>query len=183
MNCGDDKCNPWKRVNLNKPNNLFGEGDFDEIYERMLKEFNQTLKNPQLGAGPYVWGYSVKVGPDGKPEIKEFGNKPDLDEKQETERVEEMQGARKPLVDVMEGEEEVNVIAEMPGVDKEDIHVDATETDVEISAENEGRKYHETVELDAEVIPDSAEAKYNNGILELVFKRKQKEEKKKIDIE
>lgn len=195
MDCNDDRCNPWRKgnLNINRFNDLFGrfggfkgfEG-FDEMYERMLKEFTQTFKNPELGAGPYVWGFSIKVGPDGKPQIKEFGNRPGLDDEGQTEQTEApegVQGARKPLIDVMEGEEEVNIIAEMPGVDKEDIHVDASETSVEISAETEDRKYHETVELGAEVIPDSAKAKYNNGVLEVVFKRKQKEEKKKINID
>ncbi len=189
MDCNDDRCNPWRRGNLNRNRftDLFGGfGDFDEMYERMLKEFTQTFKNPELGAGPYVWGFSVKLGPDGKPEIKEFGNRPGLDEEQPTEGTEVtegMQGARKPLIDVMEGEEEVNVIAEMPGVNKEDIHVDASETSVEVTAETEDRKYHEVVDFGAEVIPDSAQAKYNNGVLEIVFKRKHKEEKKKINID
>lgn len=187
MDCNDDRCNPWKKGNLNidRFNDLFsgfGFGGFDEMYEKVLKEFNQTLKNPELGARSYVWGFSVRVGPDGEPEIKEFGNRPSLDT-EEVEEVEEMQGARKPLIDVIEGEEEVNVIAEMPGVSKEDIHVDASETSVEISAETEDRKYHEVVELGAEVLPDTAKAKYNNGVLEVVFERKQKEEKKKINID
>ncbi|MFO7965999.1 MAG: archaeal heat shock protein Hsp20 [Archaeoglobaceae archaeon] len=189
MDCNDDRCNPWKKKNLNRNrfNEIFGGfGDFDEMYERMLKEFTQTFKNPQLGAGPYVWGFSMKVGPDGKPVIKEFGNRPGLDEEEQSEQTgvtEEVQGARKPLVDVMRGEDEVSIIAEMPGVNKEDINVDASETNVELTAETKDRRYHETVELGAEVIPDSAQAKYNNGILEVVFKRKHKEEKKKIDID
>ncbi|MFP4558145.1 MAG: archaeal heat shock protein Hsp20, partial [Archaeoglobaceae archaeon] len=179
MDCNDDRCNPWRRGNLNvdRFNDLFGGfEDFEEIYERVLKEFTQNFKNPQLGTRPYVWGFSVKVGPDGEPEIKEFGNRPGLDEEQPTEEVEDahIEGARRPLIDVMEGEEEVNIIAEMPGVNKEDIHVDASENNVEITAETEDRKYHEVVELGTEILPDTAKAKYNNGVLEIVFKRKQK---------
>jgi HSP20 family protein len=128
-------------------------------------------------AKPIVRGFSIRIGPDGKPEIREFGTKPTIRE----EGIEE----RKPLIDVMETDEEVHVIAEMPGVNKEDIDVNASETSVEIKAEGENRKYFETVDLPCEVIPESAKARYNNGVLEIIFKKKhpKKEEKKKIKVE
>lgn len=152
---------------------------FDEIVERMFKDIDEFFKTASRGEmKPFVRGFSIRIGPDGKPEIKEFGNRPDIISK---EGIEE----RKPLIDVMEGDEEVNIIVEMPGVNKEDIDVNASETTVEIKAEGETRKYYERAELPCEVIPDSAKARYNNGVLEIIFKKKypRKGDTKKIKIE
>ncbi|WP_456475857.1 Hsp20 family protein [Candidatus Pyrohabitans sp.] len=41
-----------------------------------------------------------------------------------------------------------------------------------IEAERDGKKYRRVVALDAEVDPDTAKARYNNGILEIKFKLK-----------
>lgn len=66
-----------------------------------------------------------------------------------------------------------------------DIDISSSETSVDIKAEGATRRYSESVDLGCEVIPDSAKARYNNGVLEIVFKRKEpkKEERKKVDIE
>jgi HSP20 family protein len=73
----------------------------------------------------------------------------------------------------------------MPGVNKDDIELNADETSLEIKAEGENRKYYEVVSLPAEVIPDSAKARYNNGVLEVVFRKKhpRREDKRKIKID
>jgi HSP20 family protein len=113
---------------------------------------------------PIIRGFSIRIGPDGRPEIREFGTKPLIKEM----GVEE----RKPLVDVIETDNEIQVIAEMPGVKKEDIELKATERSLEIKAEGETRKYHEVVSLPADVDPDSAKARYNNGVLEVILQKK-----------
>ena len=151
--------------------------EFDELFRRMMKEFDELIRTAELSEGkPIVRGFSIRIGPDGKPEIREFGTKPSI--KEEIDQ-------RKPLVDVIETDEEVQVIAEMPGVNKEDIELSASETKLEIKAEGENRKYYEVVDLPDEVDPDSAKARYNNGVLEVVLKKKhpKKESKKKINIE
>ncbi len=151
---------------------------FDDIFERMMRDIEEMLRLAERGEiKPIVRGFSIRIGPDGKPEIKEFGTKP---EALVREGVEE----RRPLIDVIETDDEVQVIAEMPGVRKEDIDLNATERTLEIKAEGENRRYHEIVELPCEVIPDSAKARYNNGVLEVVFKKKHPERKgKKIKVE
>jgi len=150
---------------------------FDEIIERMMRDFDELFRRATSGEfKPIIRGFSVRIGPDGKPEIREFGTKPPI-----REDIEE----RKPLIDVIETDDEIQVIAEMPGVNKEDIELNASETSLEIKAEGESRKYYEVVSLPAEVIPDSARARYNNGVLEVVLKKKypKKEEKKRIKID
>ncbi len=149
---------------------------FDEIFERMMRDIEDIMRRAESGEiRPIVRGFSIRIGPDGKPEIREFGTKPTI-----REGVEE----RKPLVDVIETDDEVQVIAEMPGVSKDDIELNATETSLEIRAESENRKYYEVVELPAEVDPDSAKARYNNGVLEVILKKKYpKKGGKKIKVE
>ena len=151
---------------------------FDEIVERIMRDFEEMFRRFEKEGEirPIIRGFSIRIGPDGKPEIKEFGTKPEIREK----GIEE----RKPLIDIIETDDEVQVIAEMPGVNKEDIDLNATEKSLEIKAEGENRRYHEVVELPCEVIPDSAKARYNNGVLEVIFKKKHPEKKgKKIKIE
>ncbi|WP_457549912.1 archaeal heat shock protein Hsp20 [Archaeoglobus sp.] len=173
----------WRRRRREEwePFDMFGrEFDFiDEIFERMVRDIEELFRRFEKGEGeikPIIRGFSIRIGPDGKPEIKEFGTKPEIKET----GVEE----RKPLIDVIETDEEVQVIAEMPGVSKDDIELNATEREIEIKAESENRRYYERVELPCEVIPDSAKARYNNGVLEVIFKKKHPEKKgKKIKVE
>jgi HSP20 family protein len=174
----------WRRKRREEwdPFDIFGREFelFDEIFERMIRDVEEMFRRFERGEGeikPIIRGFSIRIGPDGKPEIKEFGTKPEAMIK---EGIEE----RKPLIDVIETDDEVQVIAEMPGVNKEDIDLNATERSLEIKAEGENRRYYERVELPCEVIPDSAKARYNNGVLEVVFKKKHPEKKgKKIKIE
>lgn len=154
---------------------------FDEIAEKIFKDLEELFRGAgRLSKGKsFVKGFTIRMGPEG-PEINEFGSKPRSVTKGSEESEE-----RKPLIDVMKGDEEVTVIAEMPGVNKEDIDINADENSVDIKAEGSTMRYSESVDLKCEVIPDSAKARYNNGVLEIVFKRKepQKEKKKKVDIE
>jgi HSP20 family protein len=167
---------------------------FDEIAEKMFRDLDEFIRAASSGEmfrdldefiraassgemRPFVRGFSIRIGPDGKPEIKEFGTKPGAIKREIEER--------KPLIDVMETDENIHIIAEMPGINKEDIDLNASERSVEIKAEGENRKYYETIELPCEAIPESAKARYNNGVLEIVFKKAQakKEDRKKIQIE
>ncbi|MEM0001725.1 MAG: archaeal heat shock protein Hsp20 [Desulfurococcaceae archaeon] len=153
-----------------------------ELERRMFEEFREykpeRFREYERMEGPFVYGFSITIGPDGKPIIREFGNvrrvrgKPSI--------VEE----REPLVDVFESENEVTVVAEMPGVDKEKIEVKVTEDGktLVINASNEKRKYYKEVELPAKVDPSSAKASYKNGVLEVKLKKIGKEEGRGIKI-
>uniref|UniRef100_A0A7J2TIJ6 Hsp20/alpha crystallin family protein n=1 Tax=Archaeoglobus fulgidus TaxID=2234 RepID=A0A7J2TIJ6_ARCFL len=139
--------------------------EFDEIFRRMMRDIESVFRFGEWKESrPIIRGFSIRIGPDGRPEIREFGTKPLIKEM----GIEE----RKPLVDVIETDNEIQVIAEMPGVKKEDIELKATERSLEIKAEGETRKYHEVVNLPAEVDPDSAKARYNNGVLEVILQKK-----------
>ena len=166
--------------------------DIEEMMEREFKEFSTRVpkdlvrerKLPDGSTvrewGPFVYGYSMTIGPDGKPKIREFGNvkpsskpeafgltKPSLDIKEE----------REPLVDVVDANGEIKVVAELPGVEKEDIKLHGTEDTLTITVNTPKRKYFKEVRLATRINPKEAKTKYKNGVLEVTIP-KIKEKKK-----
>jgi HSP20 family protein len=158
--------------------------EMEKMFEENMKEFEDKVPKELVREkrlpdgtirkewGPFVYGYSVTIGPDGKPVVREFGNvKPSrlmgkLSVKNE----------REPLIDVFSVDEQIKVVAEVPGVNKEDIKVTATENTVTIRADTPERKYYREVELPDAIEPASAQSTYKNGILEITCKRKNKRE-------
>ena len=51
---------------------------FEDIQTRTPKELVKEYKTPEGGTvrevGPLVYGYSMIIGPDGRPKVREFGN-------------------------------------------------------------------------------------------------------------
>jgi HSP20 family protein len=184
---------------------------FDEMRNRMEREFEDGIKQFESNApkdlvreyetpegakvreyGPFVYGYSMTVGPDGRPKVREFGNvKSPFREGQSglgkgmfgttTTTRPLISSEREPLVDISTTDKEIKVVVEMPGVNKENIKINAYNSTLEVTAtDNEGRtrKYHETIELPEEADLATAKSKYNNGILEITFTKKDKSKPK-----
>ncbi len=144
----------------------FGSGfqDFDRMIESMLKTMG-----PNSNSNSAFYGYSVNVGPDGKPHVRQFGNvTPTPNGPLEL-------GSREPFVDVVANDKDqtVKVVAEMPGVQKENIELDTTEDTLTIKTTKTDRKYNTTVPLKPAVDPSSAKASYRNGVLEVVLRMKE----------
>jgi HSP20 family protein len=155
------------------------EREFEDIEKTVPKDSVREFNTPQGGkvreVGPLVYGYSMTVGPDGKPKVKEFGNikparrygfgtgfgKP------------EIRGEMEPLADVTTTDKEIKVVIEMPGLSQDKIKVDAYEDKVEVKSDDPQRKYHRIVELPPEVDIETARCAYNNGILEITFNKKE----------
>lgn len=175
-------------------------GDLDRLIREMEKEMAETIrqmenqlpedmlretKSPDGSIrreyGPFVYGYSVKIGPDGKPVIREFGNmKPGLSEEEQPMSLQER---REPLVDVIEDDDSIKVVAELPGVEKEDIKLHATVRGMTINVENAERKYFKELEFPVEIDRGTAKSTYRNGVLEIVFQKKQDDIGTPINIE
>ena len=160
--------------------------DIDEVFERMFQDMARGMPKEQMTEkklpdgstirqyGPYVYGYSMSVGPDGKPVIQEFGNvKPSKRpgafgfEQPALEPTD----SREPLVDVINEPQQVRVVAELPGVEKPEIKTSITEEALTIKVDSASRKYYKEVQLPAGVDPDSSKASYNNGVLEIVLQK------------
>lgn len=148
---------------------------FDDEFDRLFKKMSRSFMNlddifedvKETGDiqryGPFYYGYTMTIGPDGKPVVKEYGNvKPSLLPTSDT---------REPLVDTLVDEKEkvLKLVAEMPGVEKKDVKVVVDEKIVNIDAEHGEKKYHAKVPIKYKVDKDSAKASYKNGILELKF--------------
>jgi HSP20 family protein len=163
--------------------------DIDQMMKEMEKMMQEAFRNVEQQVprnlvkerklddgsivremGPIVYGYSVKIGPDGKPVVRKFGNIDafpnvlggGLAVKEE----------REPLVDIIKGENELRVVAEVPGVNKEDLRVTANENSITLESVTGQPRYHKIIELPETIDPKTAKSTYKNGILELSFKRK-----------
>jgi HSP20 family protein len=156
------------------------EKEFEELAKKVPRDLVRETTLPDGSKvnewGPFVYGYSVTIGPDGKPQIREFGNvkpeakfgKPQLNIKEE----------REPLVDIIPSNNEIRVIAELPGVDKKDIKLHGTERSLTISVDIPQRKYYKEVELPSRVDPKEAKSSYKNGVLEVTLQKKGEEKLK-----
>jgi HSP20 family protein len=153
------------------------EQQFKNIENRAPKDLIREYESPGGGkireVGPLVYGYSMTVGPDGKPKIREFGNvKSPLSRGSFSQTTPVILSEREPLADVATTDKEIKVVVEMPGVSKENIKVNAYDSSVEISTtEGAQRKYHEIIELPPEADIETAKSSYNNGILEITFQK------------
>ena len=146
------------------------DDEFERIFKRMSRSFFdvddifEDFKKNGSFSGPHYYGYTMTVGPDGKPIVKEYGNvKPGLLPSSDT---------REPIVDtiVNEKDNQVKLVAEMPGVEKSDVKIVVQDNNiVNIDAEHGDKKYHANVPVQYKVDKDSVKASYKNGILEIVF--------------
>jgi len=180
----------WSRRRWKGPLSNWFE-DFERTFEEMFqgmelpKELIRERKLPDGGTvremGPFVYGYSFSVGPDGKPVIREFGNvKPSISGGTSDARPKlTVKDEREPLVDAIVNDETVKVVAELPGVEKPDIAVECDGRTLTLKVDTEKRRYYKRLDLPAEVDPDTSKANYKNGVLELVLTRKTKGPKPK----
>jgi HSP20 family protein len=178
----------WRRFRKMMRLPFFGEGFFDDIdrlTEEMLRDASQRApkelvrerKAPDGSTireiGPIVYGYSMKVGPDGRPVVREFGN---LKAPQTRglragiPRI-ELADSREPLVDVIDQGDSVKVVAELPGVDKSEIKLNCDGKTVTLSVDTAERRYYKQEPLGSDVDPDTARATYKNGVLEVTLSK------------
>ena len=173
------------------------ERDIADMHERMDNMFKQAmdgkLEKPGPG-GPFVYGFSMRTGPDGVPHIQEFGNmQPELRERMSQPRrlpftasgelgscntsessdsseSKDFQ-SRKPLTDIMECDDHLTITMELPGIEKKDIELEILDNKLEVNVDTPVRKYHNKLPLPAEVDPKSISANFKNGVLDVNVKR------------
>jgi HSP20 family protein len=160
---------PWK----------FSRGileDIDTEFEEVANMLNRVFQTVREGGPssiahfPYCYGYQLRVGPDGKPKVREFGNvRPSV------RGLIEQTGIGEPMVDtaINKKENTLTITAEMPGVTKQDIKVNVADGFVSIHAEQAEKKYHIDIPVNTQLDDGSAKATYSNGILELKIKLKE----------
>lgn len=191
---------------MNFNTDLFKEfNQMQEEMEKIYNQFNDIGYNPPKElvreyetedgskvreVGPIVYGYSMTIGPDGYPRIREFGH---IKRSRPTQlngsrdqldlgAAPRIRGEREPLADINTTNKEIKVILEIPGVKKEDIRLDLYGNNLEISTMHGQRKYKRTLEIPSDAEIDSARSTYNNGILEITFDKKRSTKSKGREI-
>ncbi len=167
---------------------LFGFSEIERMHEEMMRMmermmrlslFNLSEKDlERLAKQPntYVYGYSIRIGPDGKPVIREFGNfKPEIKQPP-------LSNEREPLVDIMEDDKNITIVVELPGVEKDEIDLRGNGKELKIKVDGKKRKYSKVISLPDNVTFDKAKATYNNGILEISIPKSKKACKKEKKI-
>lgn len=156
--------------------------EMERYVEKELKEADES-KEKFIVRGPFIYGVSIKFGKDGVPIVRKFGNV-NIGEALKQRQKESYEGKisvenfayqREPLVDIIEDDKTIRIIAEVPGVEKNDIKINTTEKILTIDVDTEKRKYHKKINFQCEVIPETAKATYKNGVLEIVIEKKEKE--------
>jgi len=172
------------RSQMQKMFDEFNDSNHDTTSKELVKEYQTPDGSKIRQVGPIVYGYSMTIGPDGKPKIQEFGNV------RPSERGFEMGGRtrprlsdeREPLVDINTTTDQVTIVLEMPGVKKEDIKINATEDLVEVKSTDVKRKYHKNIELPKNIDIESVKSQFNNGVLEITFNKKKENKPKGKEI-
>lgn len=136
----------------------------DNLANDSAKDFFAEKEEKKFST-PYVFGFSVSIGPDGKPQVHRFGS---LHSSVQNER---MDKESEPLVDIFDCRKEVIVVAELLGVDKNDVKLGASESALRISVDTPERSFYKNLCLPAKVHADSMQATYKNGVLEVHLKK------------
>jgi len=192
MSSDNDDYSEWLRKRRNQSKDSFF-GNIDNMFREMEKMMDEELKNftgkiPKeyvkerkmsdgrtvKELGPFVYGYSMKIGTDGKPEIQEFGNI-----KKGLKGAPQVKEEREPLVDIVETIDDVHVVVELPGVEKSDIKLHGTEDSLTISVDTPQYKYYKEVELPVKVRVKEANSTYKNGVLEVILPKVENTNKSK----
>lgn len=147
--------------------------EFDRYFEDFERSIEDVIKasvntGQKAFSKPVVTGMAMGFGPEGKPRVQFFGDNligPD--------------GFRAPIYEqsVDEKEGTLRLLFELPGVEKEDVQISALEDRVSLQAEKGERKYRADLSVQSPIDPESGTASYKNGVLEVVFKLRDKNNK------
>ena len=159
---------------LNGVSNLIEKaGELAEKGEQLSKRGEFRIKGipPGVQGGKElkgVYGFTVRTLAGGTPKVETFGN---IKKTPKGPVVEEM---REPIVDLFDEDEAIKVIAEMPGIEEGDIHTEVRGDVLVLSAEGKTRKYSKEVLLPTVVDEEKVSSSYENGILEIELRKKEK---------
>ncbi len=144
-----------------------GLGRTDEVRREYTRRRGTKDISGQIGG---IYGFTVKVVPEGQLIIEHFGNI------QETRKGAVIVEVRRPIVDVLEEADHLVVVAELPGVERNDIRLQVkNDRFLHLAAgqnNNDSRRYHTDVQLPAAVEASTLESSYKNGILEVKLRKK-----------
>lgn len=139
-----------------------------ELSEKQGGDEGEVTRSGELGNSKgvkAVYGFSVRMGSGGKPQVEHFGNVKDLGHGAVVDET------REPMVDVFDEEGYLLLIAELPGVDAGDIRFEVEGDVLTLSAVKGDRKYRKEVLLPTPVDVEGATTAFGNGVFELKLKK------------
>jgi HSP20 family protein len=137
----------------------------DMIDETMQRSFDNS--EDVTGRRERSRGFSIRIGPDGTPKIREFNDRQSMDDETEDEEQE-------PLVDFIDEGKMLIILAALPGVNKDEIELRVTESCLFVSVDADSLEWYDEFTLPAKVKPKSAKASYKNGVLEIRLEKLEK---------
>ena len=164
------------------------EKEFEDAFMdiKTLKELLKDYETPEdVGVrefSSFVYGYSITIELDDKPRVREIRNvrNEDVGSSESSKKRKgvskyrpEITTERESLAEVNVYDKEVKVVLEMPGVSKERIRIQAYKNSVEVFSDHPQRKY-QVIDLPRVADIKTIRATCKNGILEIVFKKKEK---------
>jgi len=163
----------------NKKGKIKNKGSFNEVFGPDYFNHIDSLiirMKQNLGTGfnrlpaPFIYGFSVIRNSEEESEIREFGSLYLVSGDESGGEQKCLIQKHKPLIDIVEKENEIYVTAELPGISKGQIILKATDSTLDLKASHGERKYSEQIVLPSKVDPHSARATCRNGILEVILK-------------
>lgn len=137
----------------------------DMIDETMQRSFENSENMPERRNR--FRGFSIKIGPDGMPKIREFNDRQSLQDETEDDDQE-------PLVDFIDKGKTLIILAALPGVNKDEIELRVTESCLTVSVDADSLEWYDEFALPTKVKPKSAHASYKNGVLEVRLEKLEK---------
>ena len=151
----------WKkRQNYDNP-----EIDFS-LLEGILSHIAQDLAEPGYidSNKKLLLGFSMVFDGHGRPRIESFGTIKPINMKQETNI------ALRPLIEINDNNENIDITVEMKTIDPQRLKFQVIGKKIIFSIAGD-RPFYKLVKLDSAVYMQPTKKFYNNGILELSFKK------------
>lgn len=163
---------PWWRRRKKKSrwfSDIYDELDKlgEMIDETMHKAFEDGSKNSSVRPNR-VQGFSMKIGPDGRPGKREINGS------QPVQAEPELSDDLEPLVDLIEEGNQIIVLVSLPGVGKENIDLRVTENCLIVSIDTDEFEWYDEFKLPTKVKTKSARASYKNGVLKVRLEKFEK---------
>ena len=162
----------WRRRKKKTPwlNDIYDELEKlgDLIDETMQRAFDNSSEDSPTQSNRFR-GFSIKIGPDGKPKIRELNSRQSLSDEADLDDEDP-----EPLVDFIEEEETLVILAALPGVSKDDIDLRVTENCLTVTVDANDFEWYDELKLPTKVKPKSARASYKNGVLEVKLRKSEK---------
>jgi HSP20 family protein len=150
--------------------------DINDQGPKELIEDYQILKDVGVRENSsFVYGYSMTMEYNDKPRIRKIrGSSGSSRKRQGVSKYnkQHITSERESLVEVNIYDKEVKVVLEMPGASKDHIEIRAYDNSVEISSDHPQR--YQVIKIPQVADIKTIRATYKNGILEIVFKKKEK---------